>query len=417
MTDEPAAPLPATELPEIELVGIDEIRAARRGLEGVLRPTPVESSSNLSALCGRPVRCKTEHHQRTGSFKIRGAYHHIASLPDDGRAVVAASAGNHAQGVALAASLLGRRAIVFMPPGTALPKVEATRTYGAEVRLTGIVVEDALAAARDYARAHDAHLVPPFDDRLVIAGQGTLGLELAEEIGDAEVVLVPIGGGGLISGVAAALAVERPDVRVVGVEAAGAASMVASLAAGAPVELTTVRTIADGIALKSPSALTFAHVQALVDDVVTVTDEEIGQALILLLERAKAVVEPSGAVGLAALLAGKVAGSGPAAVVLSGGNVDSLMLTRLIEHGLSAAGRYLRLRVVVPDRPGALAGITQTVADLGINVLAVEHHRAGVQVGLGDVEVLLTLETRDAEHRRQVVAALLERGVAVEPLG
>jgi threonine dehydratase len=226
-----------------------------------------------------------------------------------------------------------------------------------------------------------------------------------------------VGGGGLISGVAAALAVERPEVRVVGVEAAGAASMVASLAAGAPVELTTVRTIADGIALKSPSALTFAHVQALVDDVVTVTDEEIGRALILLLERAKAVVEPSGAVGLAALLAGKVPGSGPAAVVLSGGNVDSLMLTRLVEHGLSAAGRYLRLRVVVPDRPGALAGITQTVADLGINVLAVEHHRAGVQVGLGDVEVLLTLETRDAEHRRQVVAALLERGVAVEPLG
>ena len=401
----------------IDLVGIDEIRAARRGLAGVLRPTPVESSSNLSALCGREVRCKTEHRQRTGSFKIRGAYHHIASLPDDGRAVVAASAGNHAQGVALAATLVGRRAVVFMPPGTALPKVEATRSYGAEVRLVGMVVEDALAAAHAYALEHDAHLVPPFDDRRVIAGQGTLGLELAEEIGDAEVVLVPIGGGGLISGVAAALAVERPDVRVVGVEAAGAASMVASLAAGAPVELASVRTIADGIALKSPSALTFAHVQALVDDVVTVTDEEIGRALILLLERAKAVVEPSGAVGLAALLAGKVAGAGPAAVVLSGGNVDSLMLTRLVEHGLSAAGRYLRLRVVVPDRPGALAGITQTVADLGINVLAVEHHRAGVQVGLGDVEVLLTLETRDADHRRQVVAALLERGYVVEQVG
>ncbi|MGZ4695441.1 MAG: threonine ammonia-lyase, partial [Acidimicrobiales bacterium] len=362
---------------EIELVGIEEIRAARRGLAGVLRPTPVESSSNISGLCDRPVRFKTEYRQRTGSFKIRGAYHHIASLPDDDdggrRAVVAASAGNHAQGVALAAALLGRSAIVFMPTGTALPKVEATRAYGADVRLTGVGVEDALAAAHDFAAEHGAHLVPPFDDRLVIAGQGTLGLELAEEIGDAEVVLVPIGGGGLISGVAAALAVERPEVRVVGVEAAGAASMVASLAAGAPVELTTVRTIADGIALKSPSALTFAHVRALVDDVVTVTDEEIGRALILLLERAKAVVEPSGAVGLAALLAGRVRGSGPVAVVLSGGNVDPLMLMRLIEHGLSAAGRYLRLRVVVPDRPGALAAITQTVADLGINVLAVEH--------------------------------------------
>ena len=402
---------------EIELVGIEEIRAARRGLAGVLRPTPMESSSNISDLCGRTVRFKTEYRQRTGSFKIRGAYHHIASLPDDGRPVVAASAGNHAQGVALASSLLGRQAIVFMPPGTALPKVEATRTYGAEVRLTGLTVEDAIAAASDFAIGHDGHLVPPFDDRLVIAGQGTLGLELAEELGDAEVVLVPIGGGGLISGVAAALAAERPDVRVIGVEAAGAASMVASLEAGRPTELASVRTIADGIALKSPSALTFAHVQALVDDVVTVTDEEIGRAFILLLERAKAVVEPSGAVGLAALLAGRIPGSGPVAVVLSGGNVDSLMLTRLVEHGLSAAGRYLRLRVVVPDRPGALAGITQTVADLGINVLAVEHHRAGVQVGLGDVEVLLTLETRDADHRRQVVAALLERGYVVEQVG
>ena len=301
-----------------------------------------------------------------------------------------------------------------MPPGTALPKVEATRAYGAEVRLVGQTIEDAIAAARDFAAGHDGYLVPPFDDRLVIAGQGTLGLELAEEMGDAEVVLVPIGGGGLISGVAAALAVERPDVRVVGVEAAGAASMVASLAAGRPTELASVRTIADGIALKSPSALTFAHVEALVDEVVTVSDEEIGRALILLLERAKAVVEPSGAVGLAALLAGRVSGTGPVAVVLSGGNVDPLMLTRLVEHGLSAAGRYLRLRVIVPDRPGALAGITQTVADLGINVLAVEHHRAGVQVGLGDVEVLLTLETRDADHRRQVVAALLERGYVVD---
>jgi threonine dehydratase len=407
---------------DIELVGIEEIHAARGRLAGVLRATPVESSSNISGLCGRTVRFKPEHRQRTGSFKIRGAYHHIASLPDDcgpdGRPapVVAASAGNHGQGVALAAALLGRTAIVFMPTGTALPKVEATRGYGAEVRLTGASVEDALAAADDFAAAHRGHLVPPFDDRLVIAGQGTVGLELADEIGDAEVVVVPIGGGGLISGVAAALAVERPDVRVVGVEAAGAASMVASLAAGAPVELASVRTIADGIALKSPSALTFAHVRALVDDVVTVTDEEIGRALILLLERAKAVVEPSGAVGLAALLAGRIAGSGPVAVVLSGGNVDSLMLMRLIEHGLSAAGRYLRLRVVVPDRPGALATVTQTVADLGINVLAVEHHRAGVHVAIGDVEVLLTLETRDAEHRRQVVAALLERGVTVEPL-
>jgi len=402
--------------PGTELVGIDEIRSARTGLKGVLRDTPVEPSGNISAICDREVRFKTEYRQRTGSFKIRGAHHHIASLPADGRAVVAASAGNHAQGVALAASLLGRSSIVFMPSGTALPKVEAARAYGAEVRLTGEAVDDAIEAAKQFAAEFGAHLVPPFDDRLVIAGQGTLGLELAEQMGDAELVLVPVGGGGLISGVAAALRAVRPEVRVVGVEAEGAASMVASLEAGHPVTLERVRTIADGIALKCPSQLTFDHVCSLVDEVVTVSDEEIGRALILLLERAKAVVEPSGAVGLAAVLAGKVSGAGPVAAVLSGGNVDPLMLIRLVEHGLSAAGRYLRLRVVVPDRPGALARITKAIAALGINVLAVEHHRAGVQVGVDEVEVLLTLETRNALHREQVVAALRDQGSFVEAL-
>jgi len=402
--------------PADELVGIDEIRAARTGLRGVLRDTPVEPSSNISAICEREVRFKTEYRQRTGSFKIRGAYHHISSLPADDLPVVAASAGNHAQGVALAARLLGRRSVVFMPTGTALPKVEAARGYGAEIRLTGEAVDDAIVTAGAFAADSGAHLVPPFDDRLVIAGQGTLGLELVEQMGDSEVVLVPIGGGGLISGVAAALRAERPAVQVVGVEAEGAASMVASLDAGRPVTLDRVRTIADGIALKSPSRLTFEHVRALVDEVVTVSDEEIGRALILLLERAKAVVEPSGAVGLAAVLAGKVSGSGPVTAVLSGGNVDPLMLIRLVEHGLSAAGRYLRLRVVVPDRPGALARITKAIAALGINVLAVEHHRAGVQVGVDEVEVLLTLETRNALHREQVVTALGDQGYFVEAL-
>jgi threonine dehydratase len=400
-----------------ELVGIDEIEAARVGLKGVLRDTPVEPSSNISAICGREVRFKTEYRQRTGSFKIRGAHHHIASLPDDGLPVVAASAGNHAQGVALAAALLGRRAIVFMPTGTALPKVDATRAYGAEVRLTGEAVDDAIAAAKQFAAECEAHLVPPFDDRLVIAGQGTLGLELAEQMGDSEAVLVPVGGGGLVSGVATALQARRPEVRVIGVEAEGAASMRASLDAGRPVALDGVHTIADGIALKCPSQLTFDHVSALVDDVVTVSDEEIGRALILLLERAKAVVEPSGAVGLAAVLAGRITGSGSVTAVLSGGNVDPLMLIRLVEHGLSAAGRYQRLRVVVRDRPGALARITKAIAALGINVLAVEHHRAGVQVGVDEVEVLLTLETRNAFHREQVVAALRDQATLVEALG
>lgn len=396
---------------------IEQIRAARESLVGVVRPTPVEPSAAISAICGREVSVKPEHRQRTGSFKIRGAYHHIASLPPDGVGVVAASAGNHGQGVALASGLLGRTSTVFMPTGTPMPKVEATRAYGAEVRLVGDVVDEALDAAAAHATETGAHLVPPFDDALVIAGQGTVGLELIDEMGHADTVVVPIGGGGLISGVAVALAAGRPGVRVVGVEAEGAASMVASLAAGHPVTLSEVHTIADGIALKCPSERTLAHVAALVDEVVTVTDEEIGRALIMLLERAKAVVEPAGAAALAALLAGKVGGSSPAVAILSGGNVDPLMLIRLVEHGLSAAGRYLQLRVVIPDRPGALAWVTQTIAGFGINVLAVAHHRAGVQVDIGEVEVLFTLETRDALHREQLVAALREAGCTADPIG
>lgn len=396
------------------LVTVEAIGAAADRLRGVVRHTEVASSGAVSEWCGRPVLMKAEYRQRTGSFKIRGAYNHIAQLPAEIDHVVAASAGNHAQGVALAATQAGRRSTVFMPVTASLPKVEATRRYGADVRLVGETFDDALVAALGLAQSSGAHFVPPFDDPDVIAGQGTLGLELAVDVAEAEVVLVPVGGGGLVAGVAAALKAARPEVAVLGVEAEGAASMVASLEAGRVVTLPEVRTIADGIAPKAPSALTLAHVQALVDDVITVSDEEIGRALILLLEREKAVVEPSGAVGVAALMAGKVPGAGPAVAVLSGGNVDSVMLTRLIEHGLSATGRYLRLRIVVPDRPGALARITETIAALGLNVQEVEHHRAGVRVAVDEVEVLMTLETRDPEHRVSVVRALREAGFAVD---
>ncbi len=398
------------------LVGIDDIRAAAAGLIGVLRPTPAEVTDTLSRQCGRTVWLKPEHRQRTGSFKIRGAYTHIAALARDGTPVVAASAGNHAQGVALAASLAGIPATIYMPTSATPTKVEATRSYGAEVHLVGETVDDCLDVARAAAAVGDAHFVPPFDDLRVIAGQGTVGLEMAAEAPEAEVVVVPVGGGGLISGVAAALAATRPGVRVVGVQAEGAAAMAASLAAGAPVRLDRVDTIADGIALKTPSDLTLAHVSALVDEVVTVSDEEIGRAMILLLERAKAVVEPAGVVGLAAVLAGKVRGDGPVVAVLSGGNVDPLMLMKLIEHGLSAAGRFLRVRIVVPDRPGALAHITGRVAVLGLNVLGVEHHRAGVAVGVDQVEMLLTLETRDPGHRLAVVDRLRADGYTVDLL-
>ncbi len=396
------------------VIGPADVDAARARVAGVIRPTPVNRSDALSRLAGRPVLLKPEHLQRTGSFKIRGAYNFLAALAPAVTDVVAGSAGNHAQGVALAASLTGRRATVFMPVVASLPKVEATRGYGADVRLTGDSVDDCIAAARDHAATTGAVFVPPFDNLLVIAGQGTIGLEIAEEAPEASTVVVPVGGGGLISGIAAALSGVRPGTRVVGVEAAGAASMRAALDAGRCVPVPVLSTMADGIAVKSASELTLEHVRAFVDDVVSVTEEEISAAVLLLLERAKAVVEPSGAVALAAVLNGSVGGDGPVVAVLSGGNVDPQLLIKLIDHGLSASGRYLILRIVLPDHPGALASLTSDVARLGLNVLDVEHHRAGVDLALDEVEVMLTLQTRDAEHRHQVVLALAGAGYRVE---
>jgi threonine dehydratase len=396
----------------------DDLRLAEERVRDVIRPTHLDRSDTLSRLIGRPIALKPEHLQRTGSFKIRGATNFVATLPA-GTEVVAASAGNHAQGVALAASRAGLEATIFMPTTAALPKVQATEGYGAHVRFTGDTVDDAIAAAKAYASERGATFVPPFDHPLVIAGQGTIGLELAEEAPDAEVVVVPVGGGGLISGVAAALKTAglASPPRVVGVEAAGAACMGRSLAEGAPVRLDAVSTMADGIAIKGPSALTLAHVQAYVDDIVTVDDDDIARAVVLLLERAKAVVEPAGAVALAALLAGKVAGNGLAVALLSGGNVDPFLLLQLIDRGLSASGRYLILRVELDDRPGALAALTAAVAAMGLNVLAVEHHRSGLMLPLEHVEVVLTLETRDPDHRAEVVDALRAQAYRVEMTG
>lgn len=395
------------------MIDLREIEEARVRVAPIIRPTPVDRSESLSRLAGRSVVLKPEHLQRTGSFKIRGAYNRISRLPAGGE-VVAASAGNHAQGVALAATLTGLRSTIFMPRSAALPKVEATRSYGATVRLDGDVVDDCILAARVYAEETGAAFVAPFDDPLIVAGQGTIGLELAEEAGDADVVVVPIGGGGLISGVAAALARTQPHIRVVGVEAAGAASMRAALDAHHCVELNAVNTMADGIAVRNVCDLTLNLVQAFVDDVVTVSEEEISQALLLLLERAKAVVEPAGAVALAAILSGKVKGTGPAVALVSGGNVDPLLLIKLIDHGLSAAGRYVTLRIILGDRPGGLAAVTGAVAQMGLNVLDVEHHRAGVNLGVDEVEVILTLETRDPEHREEIVDGLRAKGFHVE---
>jgi threonine dehydratase len=395
------------------MIGLGDIEAARVRIGPVIRLTPVDRSESFSRLAGRPVLLKPEQRQRTGSFKIRGAYNLVSRLPA-GTEVVAASAGNHAQGVALAARLTGLKATVFMPVGAALPKVEATRGYGAEVRLDGDAVDDSMALARRYAEAVGAVYVPPFDHPLIIAGQGTIGLELAEEAPEAEVVVVPIGGGGLLAGVATALAHTRRAVRVIGVEAAGAPTMRAALDAGRPVALDEVATMADGIAVRSTSELALAHVGAYVDEVVAVDEEEISRAMLLLLERSKAVVEPAGAVALAAILSGKVPGRGPAVALLSGGNIDPLLLIKLIGHGLSAAGRYLVLRIVMPDRPGVLAGLTAALAAMNLNVLDVEHHRSGLSLGLSEVELMVTVESRNPEHRQAILEELRRSGYHVE---
>ena len=399
----------------VDLVTLEAILAARARVAEVVRPTPVDRSDTLSRLAGRPVLLKPEYRQRTGSFKIRGAYNRISQLPA-GQSVVAASAGNHAQGVALAAHLTGRQATIFMPAAAALPKVEATQAYGATVRLEGEVVDECIEAARAFAVETGAVYVPPFDDPDVIAGQGTVGLELLEEAPDAEVIVVPVGGGGLISGVAAAIALSSNGRRpkVIGVEAAGSPTISAALEAGHPITLERVATMADGIAVASCSPLTLAHTRAYVDSVVLVDEEEISRAMLLLVERAKAVVEPAGATSLAAILSGRIPGDGPVLAVLSGGNVDPLLLTKMIEHGLSAAGRYLTLRVVMADRVGALAGLTSELARLRLNVLDVEHHRSGLPLAVSEVEVMVTVETRDPGHHAEVVRSMKAAGYQVD---
>jgi threonine dehydratase len=399
----------------VRSVDIDDVRAARKLLDGVVRMTPLEHSRVLAAATGGPVHLKCENLQRTGSFKIRGAYTRIARLAAGERAggVVAASAGNHAQGVALAAQLLGTRATVFMPVSAALPKIDATRNYGAEVRLAGGSVDEALAVARDYEAETGAVLVHPFDHPDVIAGQGTVGLEVLEQCPEVRTVLVCTGGGGLVAGIGLAVKALRPDVRVVAVQAESAAAYPASLAAGRPVPLERMATMADGIAVGCPGDLPFALIQEVVDEVVTVSEAAISKALLLCLERAKLVVEPAGAAAVAAVLAEPERWEPPMTAVISGGNIDPVLLLRVIQHGMLAAGRYLSVRVRVGDRPGELATLLALVAELGANVLDVEHSRTTSHLDLGEVEVALTVETRGADHRVELLAALSAAGHAV----
>jgi threonine dehydratase len=324
--------------------------------------------------------------------------------------VVAASAGNHAQGVALAARLVGAASTVFMPAGAPLPKVAATRAYGATVRLEGDTVDACLDSAQRFAAETGAVFIHPFDHPDVVAGQGTLGLEILEQCPDVRTVVVCTGGGGLVAGVAAAIKGLRPDVKVIGVQAEGAAAFPGSLAAGRPVALPGMATIADGIAVGRPGEVTFRHVAALVDEIVTVSEEDISRALLLLLERAKLVVEPAGAAAVAAVLAGVVEVEPPVVTVLSGGNIDPLLLLRVIEHGLSAARRYLSFTVKFQDQPGSLARMLALVADQGANVLDVSHVRTDPSLHLGEVDVALRVETKGAEHSEELMAALRGAG-------
>ncbi|GAA0967488.1 threonine ammonia-lyase [Frigoribacterium faeni] len=395
-----------------------EIQEARARVAKVARVTPMESSRFLAEVLGSPVHLKCENLQRTGSYKIRGAYNRLTQLSEDERShgVVAASAGNHAQGVAFAARELGIPATIFMPVGVALPKLQATREYGADVVLSGHSVEQALRAAQEFADTTGAVFIPPFDHPDVIAGQGTVGLEILEQVPDVDTVIVPIGGGGLISGIASALAqtaaVTGKRVRVIGVQAVNAAPYAVSMKRGVRTDIEAQPTIADGIAVAKPGVLNFEIVRDTVDEVVTVGDDDTARAILVMLERAKLVVEAAGAVGVAAVLTEQVRDLGTTVIVLSGGNIDPLMMERVIGRGLSAAERYLKMRIGLPDRPGQLARVSEILADVNANVVEVLHTRHGRGLQISEVELELSVETRGPGHVDEVLQRLRDAGYA-----
>jgi threonine dehydratase len=396
-----------------------EFSAAAESLVGVISHTPTELSRALSDVIGSPVLLKMENLQRTGSFKVRGASYRLAQLtPEErSRGVVAASAGNHAQGVALAAQALGIPATIFMPLGVPVPKLLATRGYGAEVVLEGETVATSLRLAAEFAERTGAVLIPPFDHRDIVIGQGTLGLEIYRDVPDVDTVIMGIGGGGLIAGVAAAIkqaaAADGRTVRVIGVQSENAAAMLPSLEAGHPVEITTHPTIADGILVARPGDVPFEIVREFVDEVVTVSEDDIARAILVLLEHAKVVVEPAGAVGVAAMLAGKVHDAGTTVPILSGGNIDPMLLQRVVSHGLAASGRYATVRVPLPDRPGQLARVSEALSEVGANVMEVLHTRHGHGLQISDMILQLSIETRGPEHTQLALDTL--RAAGYEP--
>ena len=393
-------------------VTLADVRAARELLVGVVTTTPLEHSRGLSERVGVPVYLKCENLQRAGSFKIRGAYTRMSRLSEAERVrgVVAASAGNHAQGVALAAQLLGISATVFMPVGAPLPKLAATRAYGATVQLHGDTLDEALAAALEYAASTGAVLIHPFDHPDIVAGQGTCGLEILEQLPDVKTILVSTGGGGLVGGIAVAAKSLRPDVRVIGVQAEQAAAWPLSLAAGTPVAVDSMQTMADGIAVGRPGPVPFEVVSSLVDDMVTVSEAALSRAVVFLLERAKVVAEPAGAAAVARLLEGPGPLEGPVVAVVSGGNIDPLLLLRIVRHGLTAGGRFLQVTVRVPDRPGSLARLLADLAATTANVVEVNHVRTDSGLAVDEVEIAVDLETRGTAHREEVLRALRSAG-------
>lgn len=394
------------------LITAAEIDTAADALVGVMRRTPMVASRVLSERLGCEVWLKCENLQRTGSFKPRGAYYRISRLDEAERArgVVAASAGNHAQGVAWSATQLGLSARVYMPNGASLPKIAATKAYGAEVVLEGETVDESLVAARRYAAETGAVLIHPFDHPDIVCGQATVGTEIVAQLPSVDAVVVPLGGGGLLAGVAAAVTQRSPDTTIIGVQAAQAAAWPASLREGRPTAAGAMNTMADGIAVALPGDVPFAHVSELVDDVVTVSEEALSTALLVMLERAKLVVEPAGAAGVAAVLERDLELSGTVCVVVSGGNIDPLLLSHVTTHGLTAAGRFLTLTATVSDRPGGLIELLALLRELGTSVVDIVHSRVADDLYLGEVQVTVSVETRGPDHQREVRRALADAG-------
>ena len=401
----------------VQVPSLADFVAAEDNVRQVAHLTPLLHSNFLSVATGTEVWLKAENLQRTGAYKVRGAFNRMSKLTKDERkrGVVAASAGNHAQGVALAATYLGIKATIFMPIGASLPKVQATKGYGAEVVLTGATFAEALKASQEYAAKKGAVFIPPFDHIDVVIGQGTVGLEVLEQLPEVDNIIVAIGGGGLAAGVAVAAKLRAKangrKVKVYGVQAEHAAAYPSSIKAGKALEVHTTPTIADGIAVAKPGKIPFELIKTHIDKVVTVSENEIAKAILVLIERAKQIVEPAGAVGVAALLAGKLKLKGKTVVILSGGNMDPLLLQRVVKHGLAAAERYTNISVMLPDRPGQLALTAEVIAGANANVIEVLHTRNSDGLQISEVELNLSVETSGHEHALQVVEALRKAGL------